>query len=308
MPSLSHTQMEVWGQCPRKWALLYAEQVPAAPNEYFILGRAIHAAFEADGQRHIAGLPPLNTSEILEVFSERLAQEVMQRDPLGLLADRTGLLNVRGASIVNAYIQKVQRRYSPVSVEEQFHVPIAGLSRDLESQGQWEFAGIVDARTEPTTGPTIIDFKTSTKPWARGKELKGAQASAYLWAEHVARRQPRATRFTFIVFVSPESTHARGICEVDVRTTSRTQSQLETFGGTVRQVVADISNARKSGVYDPCPSPLCGWCTVLGHCSSGQKWLAERGRTPSVPVLRPDSYSAVANTLPATGPQPKVAT
>jgi len=300
MPSLSHTQMEVWGQCPRKWALQYAEQVPAAPNEYFMLGRAVHAAFEADGQRHIAGLPPLASSELLTIFGERLAQEVMQSDPMRLLADRMDSLKVRGISIINAYIQRVQRPYSPVSVEEQFHVPIAGLSRELEGEGPWEFAGIVDARTEPTTGPTIVDFKTSTKPWARGREHQASQASAYLWAEQVAQRQLPATRFTFIVFVSRESTNGGQACEVDVRPTSRTRTHLKTFGSAVRQAVADISHARKSGVFDPRPSPLCGWCTVLGHCGTGQNWLAEHGRTPSVPVVRPDSYAAVANLLPAT--------
>lgn len=287
--SLSHSQMELWEQCPFRWKLTRLDRIQRAPAEALILGDALHAAIQADGERRLTTIAhgKLGLPVLVAHFGAALDARLAADDPQGFLATRVPLLRLRGLAMLRAYVTRVQPQYVPVAVEESFALPIPDLA------DTWTYTGRIDARTERAGVVSIVDFKTSAKLWAPHLEESKDQATAYLWADRLARRQPRATRVTFIV-LSTYTTQTGGYgCTPDVRPTTRTTQQITGYARKVAQTARAMQSACETHVFPTKTGPLCGWCDCLGSCPSGQTWLRTQGRTPAVPVLAPTVIARV---------------
>ncbi len=288
--TLSHSQIEQWQQCQFRWYLRYVAHAPAAPSEQLILGDAVHAAIAEDGVRRLEWIDRrLGLPALLQVFNEALEKRLAEDDPGKLLAGRVMDLRLRGLAILSVYVEQVQPRYTPCArPEEQFEVAIP----DLDG---WRFTGIVDARIFAGTGgiPTIVDWKTASRPWPDGAEHQKAQATAYLWAERqrIDAHRAAASRVTFVVFTTtPRSGQldpAGYTCSAEFRSTIRVPQQLAAYEELVRGTAHDITRRALSPVKSVKTNtgPLCGWCPYLGSCPSGRFWLHSHDRQPAVPVV-----------------------
>lgn len=281
--SLSHSQIETFTSCPRRWYLTKIDRVPQAPSEHLILGDAFHQGVQADGEKILAGMPPLPLPVLRQTFREALSRRARTDDPHNLLApfQRTEMVR-RGEAMLSAYAREVQPHYHPVAVEAAFEHEIPGT--------EWRFSGRIDARTAGRADmSTILDFKTASKPWREGDEHHKDQASAYLWASAVAGWQPAAKRVTFLVFSGDD---------VSFRPTTRSDSQIQAYVDDVRATAERIAAAVASGEFPARPevrfgaSSQCRWCGCLGSCDAGQAYLAEHGQTPVVPVVSRDGAGA----------------
>lgn len=274
MRRLSHSQIETWDGCPRKWRLQKIDRVPQAPSEHLIFGDAVHQALEADGERLMAGKSALPELALIGIFSTALEQRAQQDDPDGLLLDRLPVLRLRGLATLRAYVERVQPHYHPVAVEASFTLPIP----DLDG---WEFTGRIDAVTERNGVSTVVDFKTATKPWAAGAEHSKDQAAAYLWAGDGA-----SSRVTFIVFPTvPQSGGEGYTCPVEYRPTFRSAAHIAAYVDHVRETARRIAVAETRNSFPVKLSPLCAWCPCLGSCPDGMAHLQLTNRKPAVPVV-----------------------
>src|SRR5690242_4680442 len=169
MPTLSHSQIEMFTQCNRRWWLTKVARVPQAPAEALIFGTAIHAALEADGRRKViasatnsGGNAALGLPQLVTIFGDALAVELNERDPHGLLGQAMrDEMGIKGLAVLRAYVERVQPHFHPAVVECALTAPIPGMSED------WQSTGRIDARTERVAGPaaTVVACKTASKRW-----------------------------------------------------------------------------------------------------------------------------------------------
>lgn len=280
--TLSHSQVETFTQCPRRWQLTKLLRVPQAPAPALIFGDAIHQALEADGRAWIKHAHRLTYVQLSTIFSQAFTERLAHDDPDGLIAERERFEFRRKAlALLDAYVAQVQPQFEPVAVEEEFSIPFVPAGA---SDAGWQFTGRVDART----AHAIVDFKTASKPWPLGAEHDKPQASAYLWAERMSGRPATANRVTFIVFTTTYAPDTDSYsCLVHIRPTRRGFDEIEGYLALAEATARAITSCTVSGQFAANTGPLCGWCSCLGACAEGHRWLADRGRTPAVPVLPP---------------------
>lgn len=280
---LSHSQLETFEQCARRWELQKVRRVKQAPSEALVLGDAVHQAIETDGRAAIAGERRLGIPELVSLFSASLSVRLVADDPHKLLRSRENDLRLRGLALLRAYAEQFQAAYRPEEVEAPF--PEVTLPSAYSGVPEVRFTGRLDARV----GKTIVDFKTASKVWPEGAEHHKPQALAYLWADRMDRgEEAAATQVRFVVLTTTQW-ERRGetgyLASVDVRVAQPKAADVVGYGARVQRVAQQISAARRNGVFMANPGPLCGWCGVLGSCPIGRRWLAERGRTPAVPMV-----------------------
>ncbi|MFI5274989.1 MAG: PD-(D/E)XK nuclease family protein, partial [Ktedonobacterales bacterium] len=110
--TLSHSQMETWGQCRRRWYLEKVQRAPRAPASALLLGDAFHAALEADGRAACAGAERLSLEQLLTIGQEALGQRLATDDPERLLTDDDELsVALRLVAMLRAYVATVQAAY-----------------------------------------------------------------------------------------------------------------------------------------------------------------------------------------------------
>lgn len=275
---LSHSRMEAWQQCPRKFDLINLRKVKQAPSESLIIGDAVHQAIERDGRFYMAHGEHLSTDEIRTVAADAVTERTFRDDPGGALdrdAERRMMATVYSA--ISSYALYVRGDFRPYAVELPFKFDVPG-AEDL-----W-FTGRIDAMQRDRRGaPVVLDIKTGKRKPQRW-EHTAPQAAAYLWAAGMGEQAPSRLSFVLIPTGYP----------AEVRYTSRTPAQLARYADSVRETAARISLARASGNFPAKTSPLCAWCPVLGHCRTGREYLLANGRQPQVPVLMAAEEGATA--------------
>lgn len=277
MPHLSHSSCEAWAQCRRRWYLQKIEGAPQAPSEALILGTAVHAVIEDDGRELMNGHDSNDLR--LHVWLDGALEDALAKDdPHGLIsAEQRRDMRAKGHAIIDAYIQHLRPRYRPSDVEDNFTVDIPGAPG-------WRFTGRIDARVTLADGtPAIADFKTG-KAWEPGAEHGKEQATAYLWADHIQRGYAQAV--VFCIFPVKPDGNGGYTCTPQFRATRRTGMNLQVYKEGLQATARSIEQAKRTNEFPAKTGPLCGWCGVLGSCSEGQQWLASKGRTPAIPVVR----------------------
>ena len=283
--TLSHSQMELFEQCERRWQLTKALKVRQAPAEALILGDALHQAIEADGRAALRRERRHGLPQLIATFSVALGQRLQMDDPLHLLQPAWMQMRLRGMALLRAYHDEFAPQYQPEAVEDTF--PVVSLPAAYTGAPDVRFTGRIDARQ----GRAIVDFKTASKPWPVGIEQSKPQALAYLWADQQARSVSDAAREVRFVVLSttPTLTSRTGEvsyeAQVDVRVATPRPEAIEAYGERVRGVALRIAEVKRSGKAVAQTGPLCGWCGALGSCAQGRKWLRQHDRAPAVTLV-----------------------
>lgn len=270
MLTLSHSQMELFHQCPRRWRLTKLDRVPQAPSEALLIGDALHQAVEADGRAWMARQEHIALADLQDIAAAALRTRLERDDPQELLTAAWSGMYDRTLEHVRAYVAAVQAAFKPTAVEEPFSLSVPDAEGLI-------FTGRIDAIQLNAEGtPVVIDLKTSAKGWPLGIEHEKDQATAYLWATAPVH----AVRVTFVV-LSPQG--------VSIRPTIRTERQIDAYVAKVRATATAIEAAKASGEFEAKTGPLCGWCSVIHACPDGRQWLVDHGRVPQVPVLETEA-------------------
>lgn len=299
---LSYSQVETFQQCPRRWWLVQRADTPQAPKETLILGNAVHRSIEADLKGRVDGAPPTTWEQLMTVFDEVFASTLAEDDPTNIISEsQRVVLRAHGTAVLETYVKRVAPQVTPVEVERKFAFP-------HPNDPSVTFIGRMDAVTErPAWGRTIVDWKVPLRAWKPGDEHRRVQAAAYLWADqqHLLAEgndsRTASSRVTFVTFPPSVQSVTSSVDAVDVptryldvRVTSRTQSQLHHYAGLVLSVASRIRTGELLGkeAFPARTSGLCPWCEVRGACPTGQRYVRMRGLTPQVPELPLEDGSA----------------
>jgi CRISPR/Cas system-associated exonuclease Cas4 (RecB family) len=252
---ISHSQIEQFRRCPRKFAFTYVESArPDFIPQSLLFGSGIHAALECYYQRRLQG-QDTDLPQLMEVFEERWyhrrdgEEDIPARlnktdteDSIRELVDR--MLSSFLASPLAAPNGQV------VAIEERFRSSVAA---DLP-----EIVSVVDLIVIDAEAIHLVDFKTSRSRWSEAKAAEGAgQLQLYAqMAGHMAERG-MATRMHFAVLTKAKKPVVQFL-EVPDK-----PSAADQLVGTFREVWA----AMQSRNFYPIPSPMnCATCPFKSHC------------------------------------------
>ena len=261
MQYLSHSQIDTFQQCNYRWYLTSKCRIPQAPAEALTVGIAFHTALEAASNAKIAH-NTLSLERLYEI-AEASLRTACDRDTTQFLPDRFSDMHIKLMPMLDAFYVRIFPRLTPIAAEEKFLLHITP---------EIIFTGRIDTETRQHS---IIDFKTSNKPWPTGAEHEKDQATAYLMAK------PQAKTVVFVVFPVVNNT-----CTPQILPTQRTPQQIAAYSARIRS----IAHAMRANEFLPQTGPLCAYCGVLGSCDAGQSWLKQHGKAAAVPILEQKEY------------------
>lgn len=290
MPHLSASQLETFLGCQKKWVARYIEDQKGEPSEHLGLGGAFHSTLEDFGRWRIQRRSgAVDVVALKHQFSQKLRQTLAEQDPHGTLLKVSEGMELRGHAMMEAFARDIAPVFWPVAVEEEFEFEIPRMDR-VHGEA-WTVVGRVDARTNPSAGPTTIDWKTAGKKWRSGAEWDKIQATLYPLAD-LALFKTVPSQVTFIVF--PTKYNAKSgtySCEADVRPTTPSMERINVMQHQLRMSakrISELYESKGAGV-EPSPSYLCPYCPKYGNCFAGQSFMNSVGKLDKITVDEDDN-------------------
>jgi ATP-dependent helicase/DNAse subunit B len=265
--TLSHSQIEAFEQCARRWYLTKVVKVPQAPSDALILGIAFHAALEAYGKL-ISGKAsfPMPNGEQLQTIN-RGAIKRFALDALNNALDEKDphhLIPIIARDIMHTRLMSMLDQFWRVRVSIPLYRPAYRTTLEVEQpftfaiNDEITFTGIIDAIASPrgavnaVASPRIADWKTanSLTKWRTADLDHKDQATAYLIA------RPEAAKVTFVVFACAPT--APETCDIQSFTTTRTLEQKQAYLRKVERIAGWMQEMRTSGHAPETRTLLCG--------------------------------------------------
>ena len=252
---ISHSQIEQFRRCPRKFAFTYVEGAqPDFIPQSLLFGSGIHAALECYYQRRLQG-QDTDLPQLMEVFESRWnhrregeagiparLNKTDTEDSIKDLADR--MITSFLASPLAAPKGKI------IAIEEKFRSPVAADLPDVVS--------VVDLIVIDDEAIHLVDFKTSRSRWSEDKAAEGAgQLQLYAQMAGHMGEPGMNTRMHFAVLTKAKKPIVQFL-------------EVPDKPGAADQLVAtfrEVWAAMQSRNFYPIPSPMnCSTCPFKSRC------------------------------------------
>jgi len=165
MRPLSHSSINLYLDCPKKWQFKYIDKIPEKPRHFFSFGKTVHDALEYlyGGQT----LPPPNLEQLLERYEKRWISEGYQSP------QQEEDYKTQGRRILEEYYAKhIDSFRLPYFVEYEFLLKVDGVS----------VRGFVDRIDKiGDDALEILDYKTG-KAIPKSRVEQDAQLTMYQMA------------------------------------------------------------------------------------------------------------------------------
>ncbi len=162
---LSHSQIRLYIECPRKYEFSYVLETPAPVNERVFLGTVFHSALEVYFNSRLQNAP-LELPDLLDAYQDlfRRLQEDREIDWQSPL--RT--VNERGEAFLRHFHKHLAPTLRPLMTERELDADIPGTGIRLK--------GVIDLVEEDHT---ITDFKTTSCRWTPSRANSSFQMVIY---------------------------------------------------------------------------------------------------------------------------------
>lgn len=256
----SHSRINSYGFCPKKYEFRYVRETPAPPKAELAFGVALHAALEENFQQKIETQRDLPWETVARVFVERLTEGLsgVPEDALRGPQD-PHYLRAMGEHFLERFLVERAPALQPVprGVECRFHLPLPNGH---------EITGAFDLLDRDWV---LHDFKTSNKPYDPRKADR-SQLVIYAWAcERMFGRLPSA--LCFDVFVKGDGADGAMGMQAPVMFPCPPASEM---AEVARRLAAQIDGLIAAQAQDRFPRafvPLrCHWCEYQPPCQ--QEW------------------------------------
>ncbi len=171
---VSASSLKMAVKCPEQWRRRYVLGHKAPPNANMLWGGADHKAVAVSYQQKIESEKDLPVDEVKELFAAEVEKKVDEAGGAGEVEwsgrdyeDKTPLASVsfvkdRGTKLVGMYQEQVASVTFPLTVEQEFLVPLNGLPPvkgfiDLTAQRMEVLSGTDDERPGPRF---VVERKT----------------------------------------------------------------------------------------------------------------------------------------------------
>jgi putative RecB family exonuclease len=261
---LSPSSAAAFEQCRRRWRYKYLERRPEPSGEAALVGTFSHRVLEL-----LCGLPSnLRTLEQAKALAKEVWPEFSQ------IPDYTALGHDDGAG--RAFRWKAWLAINGLwQLEDPSRVEIVSTEQKVAVDlGSVPFVGVID-RVDRAGGRLVVtDYKSGLLPRMRFRGDKIQQVMLYAAAlTRSGGEQPDRARLLYL---------GQQIVEVGV-----TERRMDEAEGKLAETWHQVTGACSSGVFDPNPGVLCGWCPFAGDCPEGRAELARRAEEGTLPDHAP---------------------
>ena len=237
MQKLSHSSIQTYLECPKKWHYRYVEKIPEKPKHYFSFGKSMHSALEFLYQAEV----PAPLEGLLRFYYENWINEGYETQK------QEDDKKKEGEDILRRYYEKnVPGFRRPLHTELRF-----GFDKDFLVKGV-AVRGVID-RVDLAAGDriAILDYKTG-KPIPKSRVEKDGQLTLYQMAcEQVLGRKVES----LILYHLPS--------QAPLRSGPHGPELVEALTETVVRVAERI----RAEDFTPDPSESkCGWCDYKTYC------------------------------------------
>ncbi|MBI1957494.1 MAG: PD-(D/E)XK nuclease family protein [Candidatus Niyogibacteria bacterium] len=164
--------------------------------------------------------------------------------------------------------------FNVLDLESRFELPL----EDKKTGAVHALAGIMDRIDKPDdTTYEIIDYKTSKRMPSQEKADANLQLSIYHMG--LIHRWPQIKNKTIRL-----SLHF--LKHNEKITTMRTADHLEKTADSILSTIREIEEKKKTGEFEPIPSPLCDWCGYRPMCPVWKHLYKKDEKTPDAEEIK----------------------
>ena len=237
-----------WIACPLRFKLHYLDGIKTPTTPSLFLGKCCHSMLEAIYRHQQLGVTldvPDLSRRLLESWAEMLDQEGMKFESV---ADEQAMQK-QLADLVGAYLKAIPAdEPRPLAVEAALESPLVDPTTG-ENLGI-PLVGIVDLILDGHEGPTVIDFKTSSRSTEPLEITHEIQLSAYSYLlRHVEQRQEGGLEIRSLIKTKTPKVEFHPYA-------ARSDSHFTRFFAVVREYL----DALDAGRFNFRPGFGCGMC------------------------------------------------
>ena len=251
---VSPSRLSCWLTCPLKWKLQYVDGLRPPTNTNLFLGKVTHAGLAVFNRHRHSGVT-LDAGDVcrrmVESWGPMVDEENMKFDtPADEMA-----LQKQAADLVTAYLGYVPKDEKPVAVEVTVEMPLIDPATG-ENLGI-PMLGIMDLILDGETGPTIIDFKTSSRSSEPLEIVHEIQLSSYAYLfRQVSEREEAGLEIRSLIKTKTPKIEFH-------RYPARTEAHFRRLFSVVREYLDGLDLGR----FNYRPGFHCGMCDFCeGHC------------------------------------------
>jgi putative RecB family exonuclease len=248
MARYSHSRIEAFRTCPRKYEFSYVQGLrPEGTGIEAFMGSRVHEALEwLYGRVSMCDVP--SADRLVEKYESLWDAE--WRDSVRIVRDDETAEDYR--AVGEAALRRFHERHAPfddgVTVGTEVRV-----ATDLDGTGERPLMGYVDRLVKVEDGRwEIHDYKTSRRLPAQADADRDRQLALYQIA--VAEMYPDARDVELVWHYLRHGQEVRS---------RRTQEELD---GLKQEVLADIAEIEAATEFPPRTSALCSWCDFRPMC------------------------------------------
>jgi len=281
----SYSSLTQYLRCPLQF---FFQRVLSLPPQFtpsgLVLGSSVHEAL-AVYHRSLQENKPIPPGEVndafLKAWQSRKTTEKIAFDGDHAESD----LLAQGIALLEAYLKEPPPQ-NIVAVEKEMTAPVHNSNGEVLTK---PMTAIIDLITQPQTGLTITDLKTSSRSYSEMEAAISLQATCYAHAVHENFGQ--LAKFEYAVLVKIKKPRVQRL------ETTRTDQDF----GRLGDLVQSVDRAVELGVFYPNESPLnCSSCPFRKPC---RQWVSDPAGTGNNPheETPPDNHIDKEATTTANG-------
>ncbi|MBN2347094.1 MAG: PD-(D/E)XK nuclease family protein [Candidatus Aminicenantes bacterium] len=240
---ISHSQIRLYNECPRKYFFAYVEEIRPPVNDKVFLGEMFHQAIEMHFRSRIDGAP-LPDGEVTSAFVAAFDEAAATREINWQAPQRE--TRERGLAFLRYFLEHIAPGIRPLMTEKELSAELPGSGVALK--------GVIDLVEEDFC---ITDFKTATSRWSDSKASQSPQMLIY---KYLFDRSfgPVCSSLKYEVLYAR---HAGNVRHQTLRLAPAAEAQ-ENLLAMIDRVVRSIL----SGEFQPLETPYCRYCEFRARC------------------------------------------
>ena len=175
---VSPSRLSKWLSCPLAFQFQYVEGIRSPAKRSLFLGKAVHRGLQVYYRNRHVGLtlePADVCRRLLGSWGSLMDEEGMEFES----AEEDQALQRQAADLVTAYLAHVPKDEKPLAVEATIEMPLIDPATG-ENLGI-PLLGIVDLILEAQHGPSVVDFKTTSRSGEPVEMVHEIQLTSYAY-------------------------------------------------------------------------------------------------------------------------------
>ena len=162
---VSHSQLDLWLHCPRKWEFKYVKHIKVPTTAPLIEGSCYHKVLETYFNHKLVTKQDLSLSDVNDSIATHWNTILTSEERINWEQHDPEDVRLECQALLTEYVSTIAPQITPVSVEETYISDIDGT----------KLACIIDLIT---SDETVVDHKTSSKKYTQDDVDKDIQATA----------------------------------------------------------------------------------------------------------------------------------